>query len=150
MGSKVSNMIEDPLKEGIAVPVKKWHVGVTCIVPLCPLCAVDDPDELHQKLTENGWRTVSSGYRRDAQIHADTKAGKSVNGYHVANSSNGSLRLRLVHVKNIDALLRVGDHVMHMHLLDHARVPMRKKGQWVDGVCFVVEGSESVGGKVST
>jgi hypothetical protein len=47
-------MVEDPLKEGIALPVKKWHVDVSYIVPLCLLCAVDDPDELHQKLTEDG------------------------------------------------------------------------------------------------
>ncbi len=58
-------MIEDPLEEGIAVPVKKWHVGMSCIVPSCPLCAVDDPDELPQKLTEDGWRAVSNGYHRD-------------------------------------------------------------------------------------
>jgi hypothetical protein len=65
IGGKVGNMIEDPLEEGLAVPVKKWHVGVRCIVLLFPLCTVDDPDELHQKLTEDGWRTVSSDYHRD-------------------------------------------------------------------------------------
>jgi hypothetical protein len=37
----------------IAMPVKKWHVGVSCIVPTCPLYAVDDPDEFHQKLMED-------------------------------------------------------------------------------------------------
>ncbi len=58
-------MVEDPFKEGIAVPTKKWHVDMSCIVPSCPLCAVDDPDELHQKLTEDRWRTVSSGYHHD-------------------------------------------------------------------------------------
>jgi hypothetical protein len=40
-------MIEDPLEEGIAVPVKKGHVDMSCIVPLYPLCTIDDPDELH-------------------------------------------------------------------------------------------------------
>ncbi len=70
---------------GIAVPVKKRHVDMSFIVPLCPLCAVDDPDELHQKLTEDGWRTVSSGYRHDDQIHVDTKTGKVNDGFHGAN-----------------------------------------------------------------
>jgi hypothetical protein len=50
IGGKVSNMIEYLLKEGIAMPVKKWHVGVSCIIPSCPLCAVDVPDEFHQKI----------------------------------------------------------------------------------------------------
>ncbi len=143
-------MIEDLLEEGIAVPVKKWHVEVSCIEPLCPLCAVDDLDELYQKLTEDGWRTVSSGYCHDDQIHVHTKAGKVDNRYHGADLSDGSLCLRLVHVKNIHALLHVGNHVTHTYLLDNACIPLRKKGQWVDGVCFVVEGSDSVGGKVST
>ena len=66
-------MIEDPLEEVIAVPVKKWNVDVSCVVPSCPLCAVDDLDELHQKLMEDGLRTVSSGYCRDDRIHVDTK-----------------------------------------------------------------------------
>jgi hypothetical protein len=143
-------MIEDPLKEGIAVPVKKWHVGMSCIVPSCPLFAVDDPDELHQKLMKDGWRTVNSGYCHDDQIHLDTKAGKINDGYHGGNSGDGSLCLRLVRIKNIHALLPVSNHDTHTHLLDHACVHLRKKGQWVDGVCFVVEGSDSVGGKVST
>jgi hypothetical protein len=145
-------MVEDPLKEGIAVPVKMWHadVDVSCIIPSCPLCAVDDPNELHQKLTEDGWRTVSSGYHRDDQTHVDTKAGKVNDGYHGADLGDRSLCHRLLRIKNNHALLRVSNHVMHMHLLDHACVPLRKKGRWVDGVCFVVEGSDSVGGKVST
>ncbi len=113
-------MIQDPLKEGIAVPVKKWHMGMSCMIPLCPLCAVDDPDELHQKLTENRWRTVSSSYCRDDQIHVNAKAKKIDNGYHVANLVNGSLCLGLVCIKDIHALLCVGNHVTHMHLLDHA------------------------------
>ena len=144
-------MVEDPLKEGIAVLVKKWQVDRSCIIPLCPLCAGDDPDELHQKLTEDGWRIIiCSGYCHEDQIHVDIKAGKIKDGYHGANSGDGSLCLRLVHVENIHALLRVGDHVTHMHLLDYAHVPPGKKGRWVDGVCFVVEGSDSVSGKVST
>jgi hypothetical protein len=121
-------MVEDPLKEGMAVPVKKWHVDVSCIIPSCPLCAVDDPDELHQKLTEDGWRTISSGYCHDDQIHVDTKAGKIDNGYLGANLDDGSLCLGLVHIKNIHDLLCVGNHVTHTHLLDHARVPLGKKG----------------------
>jgi hypothetical protein len=143
-------MVENPLKEGIAVPVKKWCVDMSCIVPSCPLCAVDDPDELHQKLMEDGWRTVSSGYCHDDQIHVDTNAGKVDNGYHGANSGDGSLCLRLVQIKNIHTLLRVGNHVMHTHLLDLSCVSLRKKGQWVDGVCIIDKGSDSVGGKVST
>jgi hypothetical protein len=67
----------------------------------------------------------------------------------VPKTGNGSLCLRLVRIENIHALLRVGNHVAHMHLLYHAHVPLRKKGQWVDGVCFVFEGSDSVSGKVS-
>ncbi len=63
--AKLAILIEYPFEEGIAVPVKKWHVGVSSIVPLCPLCAVDDADELHQKLMEDEWRTVSSGNRHD-------------------------------------------------------------------------------------
>jgi hypothetical protein len=90
-GGKVGNMIEDLLKEGIAMPVKKWHVGVSCIIPSCPLCVVDDPDEFHQKLTEDRWRAVSGGYGCDYQIHVDAKAGNINNGYHSANSGNGSL-----------------------------------------------------------
>ncbi len=85
---EVGNMVEDPLEERIAVPVKKWHVDVSCIVPLCPLCAVDDPNELHQKLTKDRWRTVSGGYHHDDQIHVDTKAGEVDNGYHGANLGN--------------------------------------------------------------
>jgi hypothetical protein len=69
-------MIEDFLEEGIAMPVKKWHVGVGCIIPSCPLCAVDDPDEFHQKLMEDRGRAVSGGYWCDDQIHVDKKAGK--------------------------------------------------------------------------
>jgi hypothetical protein len=65
IGGKVGNMIEDPPEEGIAVPLKKWHVGVSCIIPSCPLCAFDDPDELHQNLMEDRWRTVSGGYCHD-------------------------------------------------------------------------------------
>jgi hypothetical protein len=65
IGGKVSDMIEDLLEEGIAMPVKKWHVGMSCIVPSYPLCAVDDPDEFHQKLTEDRLRAVSGGYGRD-------------------------------------------------------------------------------------
>ncbi len=143
-------MVKDPLEERIAVPVKNWHVDVRCIVPSCPLCAVDDPDELHQKLTEDGWRTVSSGYCCDDQIHVDTKAGKIDDRYHGANAGDGSLCLRLVCIKNIHALLHVGNHVTHTHLFNQTCVPLRKNARWVDGVCFVVEGSDSVGGKVST
>jgi hypothetical protein len=122
-------MVEDHLKEGIGVPVKKRHVDVSCIVPSCPLCAVDDPDKLHQKLLEDGWKTVSSGYHCDDQIHVDTKAEKIDDQYHGAKSGNGSPCLRLVHIKNIHALLHVSNHVTHTHLLDHARVPLGKKGQ---------------------
>ena len=78
-------MVEDPLKEGIAVPVKNWHVDMSCIVQLCPLCAADDPDELCEKLMEDGWRTVSSGYCHDDQIDVNTKARKVNNEYHGAN-----------------------------------------------------------------
>ncbi len=122
-------MIEDPLEEGIAMPVKKWHVGISCIIPSCPLCTVDDPDEIHQKLMEDMWRAVSSGYFPDDQIHVDAKAEKIGNGYHGANSGNGSLCLGLVHVKHIHALLCVGNHGMHTHLLNHARIPLMKKHQ---------------------
>jgi hypothetical protein len=69
-------MIEDLLKKGIAMPVKKWHVGMSCIVPSCPHCAVDDPDQFHQKLMEDRWRAISGGYCRDDQIHVDAKAEK--------------------------------------------------------------------------
>jgi hypothetical protein len=100
--------------------------------------------------TEDGWRIVSSDYCRDDRIHVDTKAGEINNGYHGANSGDRSLCLRLVCVKNIHALLHVDNHVMHTHLLNHACTPLGKKGQWVNGVCFIVEGSDSIGGKVST
>ncbi len=73
-------MIGDLLGKGIAMPVKKWHVGVSCIIPLCPLCVVDDLDEFHQKITEDKWRAVSGGYGRDDQIHVDAKAGKNKDG----------------------------------------------------------------------
>ena len=75
------------------MPVKKWHVGVSCIIPLCLFCAVDDPDEFHHKLMEDGWRTVSSGYCHDDQIHVDPKAEKVDDGYHGANSGDESLCL---------------------------------------------------------
>jgi hypothetical protein len=55
-------MIEDLLEEEIAMPVKKWHVGVSFIIPSCLLCAVDDLHEFHQKLMEDRWRAVSGGY----------------------------------------------------------------------------------------
>jgi hypothetical protein len=113
-------MIKDLHKEGIAMPVKKWHEGVSCIVPMCPLCAVDDPDEFHQKLMEDRWRAVSGGYCHDDQIYVDAKAGKIDDGYHGANSGNGSLCLRLVRIEDIHALLCVGNHVLHTHLLMHA------------------------------
>jgi hypothetical protein len=58
-------MIEDLIKEGIAMQVKKWHVGLSCIIPLCPLYVVDYPDEFHQKLTEDRWRAVSGGCGHD-------------------------------------------------------------------------------------
>jgi hypothetical protein len=131
-------MIEDLLKKGTVMPVKKWHVGMSCIVPTIPLCAVDDPDEFHQKLTEDRWRAVSGGYCRDDEIHVDAKAGNIDDGYHGADSGNGSLCLSLVHIKDIHALFCVSDHVLHMHLLDHARITPRRKCQWVKGVllCF--------------
>jgi hypothetical protein len=61
-------MIKDLLKKVISMPVKKWHVGISCIIPSCPLCVIDDPDEFHQKLTEDRWRAVSGGYGHDDQI----------------------------------------------------------------------------------
>jgi hypothetical protein len=76
---------------------------------------------------EARWRTVSDGYCHDDQIHVDAKAGKIDDGYHGANSGNESLCLRVVHVEDIHALLCVGSHVMHMHLLDHAHILLRKK-----------------------
>ncbi len=130
--------------------VKTWYAGMSCIVPTCPLCAIEDPDKLYQKLTKDRWRAVSGGYCHDDWIHVDAKARKIDDGYHGAKSGNGSLCLRLVHVEDIHALLCVSDHVLHTHLLDHACVPLRKKRQWVVGVCFAIEGSDSVGGKVST
>jgi hypothetical protein len=60
-------------------------VGVSCIIPLCPLCVIDDPDEFHPKLMEDRWRAVSGGYGRDDRIHFEAKAGKINNGYHGAN-----------------------------------------------------------------
>jgi hypothetical protein len=149
IGGKVGNMIEDLLKEGIAMPVKKWHVGLSCFIPLFPLHVVNDPDEFHQKLMEDRWRAVSGGYGHDDKIHVDAKARKVDNGYHGANSGDGSLCLGLVCVKDIYALFCVGDDVSHMLLLDHACVSLRKKCQWVDGICFVIEGSNSVSDKVS-
>jgi hypothetical protein len=143
-------MIEELLEKGIAMPVKKWHVGMSCIIPSCPLCVVNDPDEFHQKLMEDRLRAVSGGYGRDDRIHVDAKARKINDGYHGANLGNESFCLGLACIEDIHALFCVGDHVSHMLLLDHARVPLRKKRLWVDGVCFVIEGSNSVSGKVST
>ncbi len=143
-------MIEDLLKEGIAMPVKKWHVGMSCIIPLCPLHVVNNPDEFCQILTEDRPRAVSGGYGHDERIHVDAKARKINDGYHGANLGSGSLCLGLVCIKDIHALFCVGDHSSHMLLLDHAYVPLEKKCQWVDGVCFIIEGSNSVSGKVST
>jgi hypothetical protein len=74
-------MIENLLKEGIVMPVKTWHVGMSRIIPLCPLCVIDDPDEFHQKLTEDRWRAVSGGYGHDDRIHVDAKDGKINDGY---------------------------------------------------------------------
>jgi hypothetical protein len=122
-------MIEDLLKEGIAMPVKTWHVGVSCIMPSCPICDVDHPDKFHQKLMEDRWRAVSGGYGHDDRIHVDAKAGKIYNGHHGANSGDGILCLGLVCIKYIHALFCVGDHVLHMLLLNHARIPLRKKCQ---------------------
>jgi hypothetical protein len=44
----------------------------------------------------------------------------------------------------------VSDHVLHKPLLDHAHIPLRKKCRWVNGIHFVIEGGNSVSGKVST
>jgi hypothetical protein len=58
--------------------------------------------------------------------------------------------LGLVHVKNIHALFGLGYHVPNVLLLDHAHVHLRKKSIRVNGVCFVVEGGDTIGGKIST
>ena len=117
IGSKVGNKIEDLLEEGIAMPVKKWHLGVSCIIPLCLLCAVDDPDELHHILMEDGWRAVGGGYPCDDQIYVDAKAGKINNGYHGANVGDGSLCLGLVHVEDIHVLDSEELHTLSSELL---------------------------------
>jgi hypothetical protein len=41
---------------------------------------------------------------------------------------NGSFCLGLVHIKNIHALFGIGYHVPEALLLNHAPVPLRKKG----------------------
>ncbi len=67
-------MIEDFLKEGLAMPVDLRHAQVSHIIPASPLGVVDESNEFHQELMEDGQRAVGGGDGCDNGIHVDTEA----------------------------------------------------------------------------
>jgi hypothetical protein len=73
-GGKVGNVIEDFLEERVAMPVYLRHVRVSCVAPTSPLSVVDESDEFHQELMEDGRWAVGGGDDRDNQIYVDTEA----------------------------------------------------------------------------
>jgi hypothetical protein len=110
------------------MPVYLRHVHVSRVIPMSPLGVVDESDEFHQELTEDGQLAVGHGDCPDNQIHVDTVDQEVKDGSHSANTGNGSFCLGLVHLKNIHALFGIEYHVSETMLLNHARVPLRKKG----------------------
>ncbi len=124
----VGNMIEDFLKEGVVMPVDLRHVRMRRVIPTSPLGVVDEFDEFNQELTEDGQWAVGSDNGRDDGIHFDTEAQEVENGCHCANASSTNFCLGFLQVKNIHALFCIGYHVPNALLLNHAFVPLRKKG----------------------
>ncbi len=55
-----------------------------------------------------------------------------------------------MHGKNIHALVGVGYHVPDVLLLDQTCIPLRKRGLRIDGICFAVEGGDSIDSKIFT
>ncbi len=47
---------------------------VSCIKPASPLGCVDDSDDFHQELTEDGRRVVTIGDGCNYGVHVDTEA----------------------------------------------------------------------------
>jgi hypothetical protein len=54
-------MIENFLKERVAMPMYLRHVHMSCITPTSPLSVIDEPDEFHQELTKDGRWAVGGG-----------------------------------------------------------------------------------------
>ncbi len=111
VSGKVGNVVEDFLKKGVALPVYLMHICLSCIIPTSPLSVVDESDEFHKELVEDGRWAVGGGDCCDNWIHVDTEAWEVEDGSNSANMGNGTLCLRLVHVKNIHALFGIGNHV---------------------------------------
>ncbi len=104
-------MIENCLKERVAMPMYLRHVHLRPITPTSPLGVIDESDEFHQELMEDGQWAVGGGDGCDNQIHVNTKAQEVEDESHSADTSNGSFCLGLVYIKNIHALFGVGNHV---------------------------------------
>jgi hypothetical protein len=98
---------------------------VICIIPIIPLGVVDEFDEFHQELMEDGQRAVSGGNVCDNRVNVDAEAQEVENGCHHADASNRSFCLGLVHVKNSRALFGLGYHIPNAILLNHAHFPLR-------------------------
>ncbi len=47
---------------------------MSCVIPMSPLGVVDESDEFHQELMEDGQWAVGGGDCNDNQIHVDTEA----------------------------------------------------------------------------
>jgi hypothetical protein len=61
VSDEVGNVIENLLKERVAMPMYLKNVRMSCVIPTNPLGVVDESDEFHQELMEDGQWAVGSG-----------------------------------------------------------------------------------------
>jgi hypothetical protein len=65
--------MEDSLNKKVAMSLDLRHVCMSSVIPTSPLSAVDESDEFHQELMEDGQWAVVNGDGSDNQIHVDTE-----------------------------------------------------------------------------
>ncbi len=75
------------------MPVDLRHVRMSCVILMSSFSVVDESDELHQELTEDGQWAAGSDDGHDNQIHVDTEAQEVKDGSHSADTGNGSFCL---------------------------------------------------------